>query len=70
MSTPLFYRYYEEFKIDKKTGESNLTQMYLQVSEGSLISGDTTLFVEPARYTRLCFTVYIGKQLIEKKEIE
>lgn len=28
----LFSRYYEEFEIDRVTGESNLTQMYLQVS--------------------------------------
>lgn len=27
----LFSRYYEEFGIDKKTGESNLTQIYLEV---------------------------------------
>ena len=25
-----YYRYYEEFKIDHATGESNLTQMYIQ----------------------------------------
>lgn len=24
-------RYYEDFKIDRKTGEANLTQIYLQV---------------------------------------
>ena len=27
-----FSRYYEEFEINKKTGESNLTQIYLEVS--------------------------------------
>jgi len=33
----LFSRYYEEFKIDRKTGESNLTQFYLLVSESALL---------------------------------
>lgn len=28
---PFILRYYEDFKIDLKTGEANLTQLYLQV---------------------------------------
>ena len=28
----LHYRYYEQFKIDHQTGESNLTQLYIQVN--------------------------------------
>lgn len=31
----IFFRFYEDFKIDRETGESNLTQIYLMVSEGS-----------------------------------
>ena len=32
LAASLFSRYYEEFQINRKTGESNLTQLYLQVS--------------------------------------
>lgn len=67
---PPVSRYYEEFKIDRTSGESNLTQMYLLVSLGSpvlskavSISDDTTLSVEQSMLStpNMCFTVSFVK---------
>lgn len=33
-SESIIFRFYEEFPINLKTGEANLTQIYLQVAEG------------------------------------
>lgn len=44
---PFILRYYEDFKIDLKTGEANLTQLYLQVLFQCwlLSQGDFLLFL-------------------------
>lgn len=48
----VLFRYFEDFLIDTKTGESNLTQIYIQVIQKEIFNYDSFNGINGGKYSK------------------